>query len=44
MLRYIGMLKIKHPQTDRIGGVIIIVLALSAIHREFEPRSSQTKD
>ena len=29
---------------NRIGGVIICVLASSAVDREFEPRSGQTKD
>ena len=28
----------------RIGGVMVSVLASSAIDREFEPRSGQTKD
>ena len=30
--------------TDRIGGVMVSVLALSAVDRRFEPRSGQTKD
>jgi hypothetical protein len=29
---------------DRIGGVMISVLALGAVDRGFEPRSGQTKD
>ena len=29
--------------TDRIGGVMVSVLALSAVDRGFEPRSGQTK-
>ena len=29
---------------DRIGGVMISVLASSAVDRGFEPRSGQTKD
>jgi hypothetical protein len=29
---------------NRIGGVMVIVLASSAVDREFEPRSGQTKD
>ena len=29
---------------NRIGGVIVTVLALSAIDRGFEPRSGHTKD
>ena len=29
---------------NRIGGVIICVLASSAVDREFEPRSGQTKE
>ena len=29
---------------DRNGGVIVSVLASSAVDREFEPRSGQTKD
>ena len=31
-------------QKHRIGGVMVSVLALSAIDRGFEPRSGQTKD
>jgi hypothetical protein len=33
-----------HLWLDRIGGVMVIVLALSAINCGFEPRSGQTKD
>ena len=29
---------------NRIGGVMVTVLASSAVDREFEPRSGQTKD
>jgi hypothetical protein len=29
---------------NHIGGVMVSVLASGAIHREFEPRSAQTKD
>ena len=29
---------------NRMGGVMVSVLALSAVDREFEPRSEQTKD
>jgi hypothetical protein len=29
---------------DRIGGVMVSVFASSAVDREFEPRSAQTKD
>ena len=29
---------------DRIGGVMVSVLASSVVDREFEPRSGQTKD
>ena len=31
-------------QKHRIGGVMVSVLALSAVDREFEPGSGQTKD
>ena len=31
-------------QRNRIGGVIVIVLALSAVVRGFEPRSGLSKD
>ena len=31
-------------QKHRIGGVMVTVLASSAVNRVFEPRSSQTKD
>ena len=30
--------------SDRIGGVMVSVLAASAVARVFEPRSGQTKD
>jgi hypothetical protein len=30
--------------TNRIGGVMVRVLASSAVDREFEPRSGHTKD
>jgi hypothetical protein len=33
-----------HSPQNRIGGVIVSVLASSAVDRGFEPRSSQTKD
>ena len=33
----------KLAPTDRIGGVMVSVLALSAVERGFEPRSGQTK-
>ena len=29
---------------NRIGGVMVSVFPTSAVHRGFEPRSSQTKD
>ena len=31
-------------ELNRIGGVIVSVLTLSAVDRGFEPRSGQTKD
>ena len=31
-------------EKNRISGVIVIVLASSAVDREFEPRLDQTKD
>ena len=30
--------------SNRIGGVMVSVLALSVVDREFEPRSGQNKD
>jgi hypothetical protein len=38
------LLCIIRKRFDRIGGVIVCVLASSAIYRGFEPRSGQTKD
>ena len=32
------------PSSNRIGGVMVRVLASSVIERGFEPRSGQTKD
>ena len=34
----------KHFSSNRIGGVMVSVLASSAVDRGFEPRSGQTKD
>ena len=32
------------PSSNRIGGVMVCVLASSVVDRGFEPRSGQTKD
>ena len=34
----------KHLSVNRIGGVMVSVLASSVVDRGFEPRSGQTKD
>ena len=33
-----------HAEGNRIGGVMVCVLASNAVDRGFEPRSGQTKD
>ena len=34
----------QHPNSNRIGGVMVRVLASSVVDPGFEPRSGQTKD
>ena len=34
----------QHPNSNRIGGVMVRVLASSVVDPGFEPRSDQTKD
>ena len=38
------LISLHHKNVDCIGGVMVSVLAWSAVDPEFEPRSSQTKD
>jgi hypothetical protein len=40
----ISFIWIIYCELNRIGGVIVSVLTLSAVDREFEPRSGQTKN
>jgi hypothetical protein len=43
VLNIVGFVSIS-TLLDHIGGVMVSVLALSAIDREFEPQTGQTKD
>ena len=38
------LISLHHTNVDCIGGVMVSVLAWSAVDREFEPKSGQTKD
>ena len=44
MHRYVVFILQYQKVQPRIGGVMVSVLASSAVNRRFEPRSDQTKD